>query len=283
MEISDRPVPDRAFHDVENLDARFACLRQRLAHHFHADAVHLDVHLQRRDSLPRSGHFEVHVAVVILGAGDVGEDGVLIALHHQAHRNSGARSLERHARVHQRKRSAAHGGHRRRTVRFQNVGNHAHGVREIRFRRKQVRKRSFGQRSVPDFASARTAQEFHFAHRERREVVVQHEALERLFLEQQIEALHVFLRAECCRSQRLRFAASEQRRTVHSRQHAHFARNLANLVERAPIRTPVPNQHVVAENPFAQPLERAMRQLPLVFVFFRNRGENFLQIASTSP
>ena len=61
--------------------------------------------------VPRAGHLEVHVAVVIFGAGDVGEDGVLLAFDHQAHRDSRAGELKRHARVHQRERAAADRGH----------------------------------------------------------------------------------------------------------------------------------------------------------------------------
>ena len=97
-----------------------------------------------------------------------------------------------------------------------------------------------------------------------------------VFLEKQIEPLHVFLRAERRGGQRLRLAAREKRRAVHARQHSHFAGDLADLVERARIGTPAPNQHVVAENALAQPLERAIRQLALLFVFFRNRRQDFV-------
>ena len=158
------------------------------------------------------------------------------------------RRFQRHARIHQRQRTAANRGHRRRSVRFQNVRDQAHRVREIRFRRKQVRKRAFRQCTVADFAASRPAQEFHFAHGKRREIVVQHEALERFVLEKQIEPLHVFLGAQRQRRQRLRLAAREKRRAVNARQHSHFARDLANLVERAAIGTALANQHVVAEN-----------------------------------
>ena len=41
------------------------------------------------DAVARAGDLEVHVAVVIFGAGDVGEDGVLVAFLHQAHRDAG--------------------------------------------------------------------------------------------------------------------------------------------------------------------------------------------------
>ena len=90
-----------------------------------------------------------------------------------------------------------------------NVGNQTHGVREIGFRRKQVHQRAFGQRAVADFAASGPAQEFHFADGKRREVVVQHEALERFFLEEQVEALLVFLGAQRGGRQRLRLAARE--------------------------------------------------------------------------
>ena len=81
------------------------------------------------------------------------------------------------------------------------------------------------------------AQEFHLAHRKRREVVVQHEALEGFVLEEQVEALHVFLGAQRERGQGLGFAAGEERRAVHARQQAHFAGDLANLVERPAVGT----------------------------------------------
>ena len=87
-------------HDVENLQARLAGLSQGFAHHGDADAADLDVHLQRGDSLAGTGNLEIHVAVMIFGTGDVGEDGVLIAFHHQAHGDTGASGLERHASVH---------------------------------------------------------------------------------------------------------------------------------------------------------------------------------------
>ena len=128
---------------------------------------------------------------------------------------------------------------------------------------------------MADFAAARAAQEFHFADRERREIVVQHEALERFVLEKQIEALLVFLGAERGGGERLRLAAGEKRRAVNARQHADFAGDLANLVEGAGIGTAAANQHVVAEDALAKALEGAIGELLLVFVFFGDRGQDF--------
>ncbi len=49
------------------------------------DVGDLDVHLQGGDAVLGSRDFEIHVAVVVLGAGDVGEHGVIFAFEHQAH------------------------------------------------------------------------------------------------------------------------------------------------------------------------------------------------------
>ena len=82
-----------------------------------------------------------------------------------------------------------------------------------------------GQHAVTDFAPARAANRPHFAHRERREVVVEHEPLRVLF-EQAVDALLVAAGAERDGDQGLRFAALEHGRAMHARQHVDFALNL---------------------------------------------------------
>ena len=79
-----------------------------------ADAADFNIHLQGGDSGARAGNFEIHVAVVIFRARDVGHHGVLAAVtDDQAHGDTGARGLERNARVHHGQRAAANRGHRR--------------------------------------------------------------------------------------------------------------------------------------------------------------------------
>ena len=70
-ETLSRGDAQRLLHLVEDEQPAGARLLERLAHDVHGDAGHLDVHLQRGDAVGRSGDLEVHVAVVILGAGDV--------------------------------------------------------------------------------------------------------------------------------------------------------------------------------------------------------------------
>src|SRR5205085_11253312 len=127
--------------------------------------------------------------------------------------------------------------HRGRAVRRHDVGNQSHGVAEVCFARKQVRERTFGQSAVTDFTPPGTAQEFHFTDAERRKIVVQHEALELVLLEKQIETLHVFFGAKGYRSECLRFTPGEERRAVNARKQTNFAGNLANLIEGPAIRT----------------------------------------------
>src|SRR6185312_6286243 len=92
---------DRSRHDIEDFEAGFASLFEGLAHDGDCDASDFDVHLKRGDSLPRAGDLEVHIAVMIFGASDIGKNCVLIVFDHQAHRDSGAGRFERDAGVHQ--------------------------------------------------------------------------------------------------------------------------------------------------------------------------------------
>ena len=87
---------------------------------------------------------------------------------------------------------------------------------------------------MADFAPARPALWFRFAHREGREVVVQDEFF---VVRAQGDVHHhlVVLSAEGQGSQRLGFAAGEERRAVGRRQVVHFAPDRADLIKLAPI------------------------------------------------
>src|SRR5713101_7530128 len=75
---------DDVLHRLQDEQARFASLRERFPHDRERDPLDLDVHLQRRDALGGAADLEVHVAVVVLEALDVGEDRVPVARGHQA-------------------------------------------------------------------------------------------------------------------------------------------------------------------------------------------------------
>src|SRR5882762_3582615 len=252
-------LAERLLHGIENLEAGFLGLGEGFAHHADGDAQDLDVHLQRGDASARARDFEVHVAVVVFGSGDVREDGVfLVVTDDEAHGDSRASGLHRDASVHEGERAAADGGHGRGTIGFQNVGYQAHGVGKIGFGRKQVYERALRQSAVADFAAARAAKEFHFTNAERREVVVQHEAVELVLLEKQVEALHIFLGAESESSERLGFATGKESRTVDAREQADFAGDQANLVKGAAVGTAASVEHIVAENILAEAFKGAL-------------------------
>ncbi len=117
-------------------------------------------------------------------------------------------------------------------------------------------KSAFGESAVTDLAPPGTTHEAGFADAERREIVMQHEALGGAFARfQQFDALFVVLGAERNGDQRLGFAAGEDCGTVDARQNAAFDRDLADLIESAAIGTAVRLQHFVAEDPFLQKFE----------------------------
>ena len=92
---------NRLEHLVENELPGVLRLFKRRAQDLLSDAGDLDVHLQRRNPVACSGDLEVHVAEVIFGSLDVGQDRVVVAFLDEAHRDPGDRSLDRHAGVHQ--------------------------------------------------------------------------------------------------------------------------------------------------------------------------------------
>jgi hypothetical protein len=210
----------------------------------------LDVHLQRGDSLARSGHLEVHIAVVVFGAGNVGEDGVIVALLHQAHRHAGHRALQRmpaciSARL------APH---------TEAIDDDPFDSRMSRPRAAIVRRlvgarqhRLIARSANAPWPISRRPYAGHasgFAHAERREVVVQHEAP--LLALVALQPLAVVHGAQRRRHQRLRLAARKQRRSVRARQHAGLDRDGPNLVERAPVGPDALLRHLLAEDPLAQ-------------------------------
>src|SRR5580704_10393699 len=164
-------------HLFEDVQASPLRLSQSLPHNLSGNAADFDVHLQRGDAVFGPSDFEIHVAVVILSPGNVGKDGVIVPFLHQPHRHASHRRPQRHARIHQRKRSPANRSHGRRPIRLQNVRNHPHGVRPILLGRKHRRNRPLCKCPMPNLPPPSSAQELNLSHRERGKVVMKQEAL----------------------------------------------------------------------------------------------------------
>ena len=216
-------------HRLQNLAAGDPGLLQGGPQDVVRDAFELDVELDAGDAVLRPGDLEVHVAVVVLVALNVGQERVAVALHDQADRDAGDRLLDRHAGVHQRQGAAADGRHRTRAVRLQDLGDEADRVRELGRRRQHGFERPLGQHAVADLAAAGGAQRLALADGERREVVVEHELL-RVLVVQAIDLLLVAVGAEGDDDEGLRLAALEQGRPVGARQQVDFARQGADHV-----------------------------------------------------
>ena len=240
----------RLVHDAEDVQAAGLGLGERGAHHIGRDAGDLDVHLQRGDAAGRAGDLEVHVAVVVFGAGDVAQHRVLAGglVHDEAHGHAGHRSLQRHTGIHHRQRAAAHRGHRRGAVALEDVRHDAHGVGEVGFGRHHRRQRALGEGAVADFATAGTAHRLGLAHRERREVVVEHEALPHLAVDH-LDLLLIVGGAERGGDERLCLTAREHGGAVHAGQHLGLDADRTDLVELAAVET-----HAAVEDLGAQHL-----------------------------
>ena len=216
-------------------------------HEVPREAAELQVHLEARDALLRAAHLEVHVAAVVLGAEDVGDEHLLrlVVVGEEADRDAGHRALQGHARVHEGEAAVADGRHRRGAVGAHDLADDADRIREVI--RKNLRDGALGERAVADLAAAGGAEAAHFARAVRREVVVEDEALARGAARHGVELLGVLLRAERDRGERLGLAAREDRRAVDARKHAHLGRERTNLVLGTAVDAEALLEHVLAD------------------------------------
>ncbi|CCK04988.1 Spidroin 1 [Cronobacter sakazakii 701] len=210
---------DSLFHHAKNVQTRTFSLIQRHLHDLFSDAFDFDIHLQRSDTFTGTGYFEVHVAQVVFITQNIGQYDKVFAFFHQTHRNTRDSGFNRHARVHQRQRSATHGSHGRRTIGFGDFRHHADGVREAVSCRHDCQYAAFRQTTVTDFTTLRRTNHAGFADRVRREVVVEQEAVSTL-AHQFVDVLRVAFSTERRGNQRLRFTTGEERGTVSTRQYA---------------------------------------------------------------
>ena len=202
---------------------------------------------------------------MILVAEDVGEHGKSFRLLDQPHRDSRDRPRQRHPGIHQCERGAAHRGHRRRPVRFGDLGNDADRVGKAVLAREQRTDGPPGELAVPDLAPPRRAHSTGFAGRIGREIVVEHEVFAILALER-VDDLLVLTRPERRDDQRLRLAAGEQRRAVGARQNADLAGYRSNAAGVAAVDPAAVAQNGAAHDVLFDVLEELERDRVLRFV-----------------
>ncbi len=214
---------------------------------------------------------------MVLVAEDVGQDGVAVvralSVGDQAHGHTGDGLADLHAGIHQCQAAAADGGHRRRAVRLEDVGDHADCVRVFGSKRHHGLEGAHGQVAVADLAAAGSTLCLGLARCERREVVVEHKLL--VVLDQHfILLLHVELGAEGHAGQRLSLAAGEDGAAVCAGQVIHFAPDGAHLVGGAAVETASFVEDEIAHGFLLDVVVIALHERGLFLEFlFRDRSE----------
>ena len=250
-----RGLADAFEHLAE--DERAAALRllERRRKDVAREAVDLDVHLDGRDALARACDLEIHVAERVFHALDIREDRVLVPFFDEAHGNAGNRALDRYACIHERERAAADGCLRARTIRFEDFGNEAHGVRKFFDGRHDRHESALGESAVADFAAAGAAHRACLADAVAGEVVVMDVMLRRLGAKA-VNDLLVTERTERRDGQHLRLAAREERRAMRARQEPHLAGNRADFLDAAAVRADFFMRDHVTDNGLLEVVER---------------------------
>src|SRR5690606_4658377 len=200
-------------HLLEDVQTSVMGLVQGQFHDLFGDALDLDVHLQRGNTLLGTGYLEVHIAQVVFVTEDVGQDGKLLAFLHQTHGDTGYRRLQWNTGVHQGQRCATDRGHGAGTVGFGDFRYHADAVGELVHIGHHGLDAATGQTTMADFTATGTTHATTLAHRIGREVVVEHEGIFLLAF-QGIQQLRVAGSAQRSNDQRLGFATGEQRGAV---------------------------------------------------------------------
>ena len=140
-----------------------------------------------------------------------------------------------HAGVHQREAAAADRGHGGRAVGGHDLRGDADGVGEHILGRNDRQEGALGERAVADFAAAGAGGAAGLADRERREVVVEDEALGAGAAGEGVEFLRLLGGPERGEDQRLGVAALEDGGAVHAGQHADLAGERADRGGIAPV------------------------------------------------
>ena len=190
------------------MQSSIACLVQSGVHDFTRNALNLDIHLQRGNSVVGTSNLEVHITEVILIAEDVGQDRKIITLFDQAHCNTGNRRFHRNASVHECEAGATNGSHRAGAIRFRDFRNDTNNVGEIVKTRHNRLDTTASQLAMANLTTLRRTNKARFTDAKRREVVMQHEWVFTLTING-VDYLGVSTGTQCCRDDCLCFTSGE--------------------------------------------------------------------------
>ena len=250
----------------EDDPARLPRLMQRVVDHVVADA--LDLHVQLNRGYPRggAGYLEVHVSHVVFLALNVGQGDVPAALAgDKPYGDAGDGRLDGDAGVHERERAGADGSHRGGAVGAEALAHEPNRVGELVLAGNDGRQRALGERAVSNLAPSGRAGRARLAGRERREVVVEHEALG-VFGAQVVYLLRVAHGAEGADAENLRLAAREQPRPVRARQQPNLAGDGADFGKPASVRALAGVENALLERRLKRLVERRRDERRFVLI-----------------
>src|SRR5690554_4487359 len=247
---------DHLVHFTQDMETGLMGFFQGYFHDFLGDTLDLDIHLQGGDTVCGTGHFEVHIAQVILVTQDIGQNSELVAFFHQSHGDTGYRSLQGNTAIHQGQTRTAHTGHGAGTVGFGNFRYHADHIGEVILVWQHGLHTPAGQTAVADLATPGSGHPTGFTDGVRREVIVQHEGFLALPF-QGIRDQRIAAGAQGSGHQSLGFTPGEQRGTMGIGQHTHFNLDGPDRIVVTPVDTGLAFNDIGTDHFFLQLLEQA--------------------------
>ncbi len=263
------------------MQTAFFRLIQSFFHDFRGNTGNLNVHLQRRNTVFSTRHFEVHVAQVIFVAQDVRQDTVgPVFFQNQTHGNTSYSRFQRYTRIHHGEGPTTDRGHGRGTVGFSDLRHQTNGVREISCRRQNRLKRTPCQLTMTNFTAARATHTTNFTNRIGWEVIVQHE-VGFVSAVQRVDHLFVVTGAQCGHNQTLCFTTGEQGGTMGTWQQTGFRHDRADLIQRTTINAAAVFHNVTTQNACFQLLQ-SRAKVCVFLLFFRQTCDQLLFQSSHS-
>ena len=225
------------------------------------DAGKLEIKLETSDAHFRSAEFEIHVAEVILAADNVGKRGVALErltfeFGNETDGNTGHRATERNTCIHERKHASADTGHRCGSIGFHHFAHDTNSVREILLTWHDWLDRALGKGTMSDLAAVLSTETTSLTHAERREVVVEHEALCVWASSVGVNHLRFVGRSESRDAECLSLTTSKERGAMRAREKTSLAGKRTELMETATVATLLAVENADAESFFLQVIKR---------------------------
>src|SRR5699024_2240803 len=225
-------------HDVQDLFAGIACLRQSISQYLGWDAIQLGIQLQCGDVVAGTRDLEVHIAECVFCTQDIGQsDEALFTVDlagDKTHRNTSNRCLQRDASVVQRHRRSTDRTHGSRTIGSKSLRDLANGVRELLAWRDDRQQRTLCECTVANLAALWRTNTTGFTGGVWREVVVVYITL-RLQWNQRVNGLLHLEHNQGGHTKNLGFTALKLRRDMYAWHQTNLSAQVTDIFSRTTI------------------------------------------------